>query len=228
MLFKMVSVNVYGFSYKNEERKKRMTRRFEVVGFPITWVEPVLSTDTRITAQDSGVRRNHSIMFNHLDMIAEFLKSDADYGVFCEDDIYISKSFHKDIYRAIEMYERNHLDVLLLGYLVTYKPITYNVHNEHTLIETPFTLHKVPKQMWGSQMYLMNRKTAEKMISELSNPETIWTEFSPDWAITKFGNAGAIYPMLAVEEGNVVTNDWGQINFHKECLKAHYVPENYF
>ena len=224
-----MSIEVFSFSYKNEARKGRMTRRFEVIGHPVTWVDPVLATDPRILV-DEPAKRPYAIMFNHIDMIHAFLtKSTAEYGIFCEDDIFIRKDFARTVQIAIDGYKRNNFDVLLLGYLTNYKPVKISTEGGHALKEVPFTFISVPDSLWGSQMYMMNRVAAQKVYDAIYDPELVkHTHFSPDWAITKFGNAAAIYPMLAVEEGAVATDHGGQINFHNECRAVNYDPKLHF
>lgn len=215
----MASIQVYSFSFNNPERKERMTERFNTVGHPVIWVDPVPLTDSRIGSED---KRTHAIMYNHLDMIAAFLAGDADYGIFCEDDIFIRRDFAKTVKIAIDGYERIGCDIMLLGYLPNYKAFTYAVHGNHTLVEPPFSFLSVYSELWGSQMYMLSREGAKKLYDACCEPSRVSGPFSPDWAITKFGKAVAIYPMLAVEEGIVVTDHWGQKNFHQTCLATNF------
>ena len=42
--------------------------------------------------------------------------------------------------------------------------------------------------------------------------------YSPDWIITKLtGSCAFVWPPLAIEEGEVATDDQGQKDFHKRC-----------
>ncbi len=224
----MASYRVYSFSFNNPKRKADMEERFSKVGIPIQWVEPVLKTDPRIPA-DSPNPRNHSIMLNHLDMIREFLKSDAEssgtaveFGIFCEDDIFIRKNFSKDIQVAIDAYNRLHLSVLLLGYLTNYKASETSTHWYHHPLETPFTFLSVGSDLWGSQMYMMDRAGAQKCLDLYGDYSKVTTHYNPDWTITKMPGGACIYPMLAVEAGIVATDHWGQINFHRACFETNY------
>lgn len=70
-----------------------MTERFSKEDLHLEFVDPVEITDARVFPAPANQRRTWSIMLNHLDMLKTFLESDADYGVFCEDDIYIRKNF---------------------------------------------------------------------------------------------------------------------------------------
>jgi hypothetical protein len=218
--------NVYSFSFNNPKRKADMDERFGKLGLPIHWVDPVPSTDLRITLSESP--RTHAIMLNHLDMIRAFLASDAEYGIFCEDDIHIRHTFTKDIQIAIDAYKRLNLSVLLLGYLTNYRVADTHVSENHSLLETPFVFTSVGSDLWGSQMYMMNRDKAQQCLELFADPTTVKTHYSPDWTITKMRNAGCIYPMLAVESGVVATDHWGQIQFHKSCFDINYNERDYF
>lgn len=218
----MASIQVYSFSFNNPERKARMEERFRSVGHPIQWVEPVPLTDPRIGSDD---KRTHAIMYNHLDMIKAFLSGSADYGIFCEDDIFIRRDFATSVKVAIDGYVRTQADIMLLGYLPNYKAVTYSVHGHHQLVEPAFAFISVYADLWGSQMYMLSRAGARALYDACCSPSRVSGPFSPDWAITKFGKAVAIYPMLAVEEGIVVTDHWGQKNFHQVCLNENYDAE---
>jgi len=198
-----------------------MTERFQTVGHPVTWVAPVLQTDPRV-ASVAEEKRLYSIMYNHLDMIAAFLAGTADYGIFCEDDIFIRRDFANSVRVAIDGYNRQGADVMLLGYLISYKPFTYNVHGYHSALEQPFAFLSVYPDLWGSQMYMMDRSSARRVLDSCSDPNKVSGPFSPDWVLTKFGKVVAIYPMLAIEEGIVVTDHAGQRNFHELCFQNNY------
>lgn len=216
----MDSVHVYCFSYNNPERFARMNERFNTAGFPIHWVDPVLSTDSRVAGVSEP--RVHAIMYNHIDMIRQFLASSASWGVFCEDDIYIRKDFAKTLRQAIDGYVRLDLDVLLLGYLIPYLPATTNIHSYHGVMEPTLNFLTYGNDLWGSQMYLLNRNAAQKILDTYGDHTRVEGPFSPDWTITKFGTRAALYPMLAVEEGIVCTDHVGQRQFHTQCTAANY------
>jgi hypothetical protein len=216
----MASIQVYSFSFNNPERKARMTERFNTVGHPVQWVAPVPITDPRIREDDD--KRCQAIMYNHLDMIAAFLASSADYGVFCEDDIFIRRDFATSLRIAIDGYKRLQADVMLLGYLLNYKAFNYSIIEYHSLLEQPFAFLSVYSELWGSQMYLCGRTQALRIWEACCSPSLINGPFSPDWTLTKYGKAVAIYPMLAVEEGVVATEHEGQRDFHHWCLAENY------
>ena len=220
----MEDVRVYSFSYNNPDRFVRMNERFKTLGISINWVYPVLTTDSRLT--DVYGSRVHAVMYSHLDMIRKFLSSSASWGVFCEDDIYIRNDFTKTLRQAINGYIRMELDVLLLGYLIPYSPITTNINECHSELEPTFSFLTYGDNLWGAQMYLLDRKAAQVLVDKYGNHTKVEgpfnSPFCSDWTITKFGKRAAIYPMLAVEEGYVNTEHEGQRAFHTICKALNY------
>jgi len=221
----MDDIHVYSFSYNNPERFARMNERFNTAGFPIHWVDPVLLTDSRLN--DVPGSRIHAIMYNHMDMIRQFLSSSASWGIFCEDDIYIRKDFAKTLRQAIDGYTRLELDVLLLGYLIPYAPVTSSTHGIHSMLEPTFSFITYCDDLWGSQMYLLDRKAAQVLMDKYGDHACVEGPYSPDWTLTKFGKRAAIYPMIAVEEGNVCTENEGQQTFHRDCIAVNYNADIY-
>ena len=198
---------VFGLSYSDDDRKARVTARFDLVGHPIHWVPGVPWTDKRLPEPSAAA----SIMLGHLDMIRTFLDGPAQYGIFCEDDILIRRDFNATLDLAISTYAQKGLDVLLLGYLTlkTFGP--------------EFTFHPVTHDTWGAQMYLLNRQAATAIHAAFSNPREV-TVFSADWTITKFGRAEFMYPMLAVEEGDSKAGHLDHLGYHAACHLANYDP----
>jgi len=202
-------------SYNNPERKERMTKRFEAVGLPVIWGIPVPPGDPRIPSN------SNSCMFGHLDMIKSFLDGSAEFGIFCEDDVYLRRDLKTSIQIAIDGYKRIKPDIMLLGYLANYKAATWCIHNHHP-VEPPFTFLSVYHDLWGAQMYMCDRRSAQAIWDQFHDPLTISGPFSIDWTFTKFGKSVAIYPMLAVEEGFIVGDHLGQIEFHRKCCEENY------
>jgi len=228
------SVNFYTFSYNNPIRENNMKRRFAKQNLNLNFVTPVEISDPRINSAPENQKRTWAIMWNHLDMVKQFLNSSAKFGIFCEDDIYIHKDLACLLPEVCASYQRLNLEILLLGYLIPYKPLTIDFHNGTEPVAQPYTYISYGDDMWGSQMYMLNRDTAEKFLSiytkhyaEQTLIDASITPFSPDWTLTKNGKRAAIYPMLAVEEGTVVTSHIGQINFHAQCNKIHFDPQIY-
>lgn len=227
-------INFYTFSFNNPGRKLRMAERFRKEGLNLEFVEPVENTDCRIFPAQNNQKRTWAIMFNHIDMLKTFLESDATYGIFCEDDIYIRKGFKNYIPNLIFGYEKYNLEILLLGYLLPHEVAEIKVNPEFKLLDSHLLFLKYTDDLWGSQMYMLNRITAEKFINKYTVEYALKSErnpnipyFSPDWTLTKTGVRAITVPMLAVEEGNVVTSHSGQASFHDRCTKFNYDPNLY-
>ena len=132
-----------------------------------------------------------------------------------------------DLKDIIENFNKLDLDILLLGYLLPVK-----MHNNYFKVKkmTGYNYHDYPNDLWGSQMYLINRRyanflltkyTIEFAINNLDKP------YSPDWTITKNCNRAIIYPMLALEEGDNKSNNISQNDFHRKCFENNYDPDIY-
>lgn len=217
---------IYCFSFGNPDRKDRLQKRFELAGLKCTFVEPTLSTDPQIKSPLQP--RNTAIMLDHLKMIRHFYEeTKAEQGIFCEDDIYIRKSIKDDLPNIVKNFTELNLDLLLLGYL-----LPFNLHSNFSnySLKSLYTYHSYPDDLWGAEMYMLSRKQAKYLLDKytiefaLKHPEI---PFASDWTITKEGNRAMIYPMLAVEEGQVNTDHQGQINYHRQCAKIQYDPRFY-
>ena len=220
------NVSIYVVNFKDEERKQRMTERFQKIGLDIYFTPPVYDSDPRI--EPMPYKRTCSIMQQHLDSISHFLEhTDTEYCIVCEDDIYISKHLKEHLPIIINNFNELELDLLLLGYLFPYSPHN-NWHfpilksNEH------YTFHGYPDDIWGSQMYMITRKHAKYLLETftiqfaLDNLEVV--HFNPDWTLTKRGKRAVIYPMLAVEEGATKNHHQEQDIFHLMCMQHNYNP----
>lgn len=229
-----MSVNFYTFSFRNPGRKQRMEERFKKEMLRLEFVEPVELTDSRVFPAPQNQKRTWAIMLNHLDMLKAFLESDAEYGVFCEDDIYIRKDLKSYLDTLIEGYNKYNLEILLIGYLLPHNAAEIKVHSDFKLYDSQLLFLKYTDDLWGSQMYMLNRETAENFLRQYTVEYALKSErnpnipyFSPDWTLTKVGRRAIVYPMLAVEEGNVVTSDSGQASFHQRCSSFNYNPDLY-
>ena len=146
--------------------------------------------------------------------------------------INVTKSYLPEL---IEAYNRRNLDILLLSYLTQVIPVGLFPERGFKSSETNLIYLEYEDSIWGAHMYMIDRKTAKKFIN-LYNVEyaknTLLTNdtpfFSPDWTLTKKGKRALVYPMMGIEEGQVATDDIGQIEFHKKCHKIHYDPLYYY
>ena len=228
----------YCLSYKNEERKSEMIRRFNQLNLDINFYDGVNFEDDRIRiplADNSGLKKCWSYTYGHFDMINKSLnETDKEYGVFCEDDIYLHKELANDIPMLIGDFKTMELDVLLIGYLTTYKIEDYYVgfNSKYNVgfNDRSRKYHNYPDELWGAQMYMISRTHAKRLIDKYYcgyaekslNSELHMTPFSSDWIITKDGNRALVYPMYAVEDGKTHYDHSGQETYHQQSFILNY------
>ena len=230
---------VYCLSYNNEERRKNMEYRFNTLSLNYFIYEGVSYSDNRIICEKE--KRVWSCMYGHLDMIKMFCDDETtQFGIFCEDDILIRSNFNENINNIINDFIVLDLDVLLLGYLVTFK-INKNINGfslksgSDKLTNNKYSYHNFEDYVWGTQMYMLSKSSAKKLLEKYNNNyalktinDNTLTPFSADWTITKDGNRALIYPCLAVETGaGHYSDDCPHGKFHKRCHEIQY-EENEF
>lgn len=225
-------VAFYYLSEIGSERDKRMINRFEIVKIPAKRVECVPRQWLEEKGYDNPA---YGCMWGHLKMLIEFLNnSDKEFGMFFENDVYISRSLPSDISFLCNRMKLYDLDILLTGYLIDYDPGNCNNSgNENVDIDT-IGFYQYDYDLWGSQSYIVTRKHAQYLVNKYTEDylkqtllDSTLTPFSADWTITKDGNKALVYPMYAVEEGNINALDIGHINFHKSCTAFNYKPHLY-
>ena len=236
-----MKVSFYCINFNDATRRRKMIERFSNHDIQVEFVNPVYTTDERLNVGDGDGndithhKRTWSIMLQHLDSIQHFVENtDNNYLILCEDDILISKNLMKDLPDIIDNFEELKLDILLLGYLIHFKLDKNQPHPEFPVIKDTdglYTYYGFPYHLWGSQMYLINRKHAMFLLNkydinyalaDLNRP------YNPDWTLTKDGVHAMIYPMLAVEEGVTKTDHAGQNSFHQFCFDVNYEEDMFF
>jgi hypothetical protein len=232
----------YCLSFQNPERKSAMENRFRNLGIDAFIYEGVTFDDERIEGRDihHHTKRTWSFTYGHFDLIREFyFNSDKEYGIFCEDDIFIRKDFVQHLPKIIENFDEMQLDLLLLGYLTQYV-IDENyggiyLKGPKSTEEHPFSYFNLPDSIWGAQMYMLSRSQAWELITKYSPPyadltitNASMTPFNSDWTITKEGNRALIYPMIALEDGKTSYLDGGQQNYHQECHHNNYEKDVFY
>jgi len=224
----MTNLPIYIINCHNESRKKRMIDRFKHVD-----LMPTFNCFTDI----SGIEQKYhmtltihdKVMLSHMNCIKKFYESNKPLGIICEDDIYIHKTLDKEIEKVTTFITNNQYDILLLGYLLNYKP-PYHYHNLITSFDK-YKVYDYNNQLWGLQMYMITRKHAKYLLDnfpiqwKFDNPKKAWAS---DWIISKNGKRAMIYPMLAVEEGDrICDNDSSQKRYHRECNRIQYNSKIY-
>ncbi len=223
----MIQIPIYVVNYKNEQRKQKMSKRFNDIELGLIFIDPVNVEDTRL--KYLPYKRTCAIMLQHLDSVRHFLeKTSYTHCIICEDDILIHKDFHNKLPAIIEKFDQLELDTLLLGYLLPFSYIPENHHFPVFLNDNNNTgsYYGYPDDIWGSQMYLISRKQADSLLTKFT-PEFALAHlddvhYNPDWTITKHGKRAILYPMMAVEEGVTNTDHEGQNDFHRNCFEQNY------
>jgi GR25 family glycosyltransferase involved in LPS biosynthesis len=228
-----MSVGIYCLSYNNPKRSEAIFQKFDKLRLSdrLTIYQGVGPSDVRMTNAGNQTRV-WSVMYGHLDMIRQFYESNYTYGIMCEDDILIRSDFHDNLGHIIADFEMMKLDVLLLGYLINRSLANRNTNQQS--IDSSFSYHDYPKDLWGTQMYMVSRTYAKYLLDTytpeyahdtLTNPAA--TPFSSDWTITKVGKKALVYPMFAIENNDDTTiehyrNDYGQRKYHRDCYVQNY------
>lgn len=233
-------VKCYCINYKDEKRREKMQKRWDLLNLDLKFIDPVETTDLRFDIvrekyPDRGLR-DWAIMMQHLDCLRDFVNLEYkineknEYVIICEDDIMVSKHLPNDLPEIIETYERLQLDVLLMGYLIPYKITDDNHYYPLKERNFKYSYHGYPGDIWGSQMYMVSRKHAEILLQKYTLEYAVYSSdepFSPDWTLTKYGNRSVIYPMIALEEGDTKCNWDTEIDYHQKCFKTHYVEREF-
>jgi len=230
---------IYCLSFNNPERKETMKRRFlEADIEDVIFGNGVNFEDDRIKGRDipDSTKRVWSCMYGHLDMINDFYQNtDKEFGIFCEDDICVRKNLKIYLPRIMFDFKCLNLDVLLLGYLVTFRVTDdhSNFQRRDVVVNNSiFKYYDFPNHVWGTQMYMLSRTSAKKILDKYYNgsnyaDQTIkddkMTPFSADWTLTKDGNRALITPIMVVEDNMCRYENNSQGTFHEDCHKAHYV-----
>lgn len=209
-----MDVPILCLSYNNPTRAARMQHRFHSIGMKRVTITPGV--------QDSN--RANSTMLGHLDMIRRFCEmEDAEYGVFCEDDLYIHKDLNTHLPTLVQECKSQNIDILLMGYLFMQntswimKPGYMDMPHLHKGAHCDY--YGYYDELWGSQMYMLSKKKAREFI-EKGPHDYVGTPYAVDWVLTKMGNRAITVPMYAVEDGTSQYDDIGQKRLHHSTFLA--------
>jgi len=230
-----MSVGFYAFSYKNPTRKANLEAQFQKENLPLIFTDPVENTDPRLAASPENVRRNWAIMWSHLDSIKTFTQSAHTHAVFSEDDLIIRRSLHTYINELTAAFDRRNLDIILLSYLTTSVPAGLVTAPSFKSSDRNLIYLEYDDSIWGAHMYMLSQASAQRLLNiytqayaEATITNNSLAPFSPDWTLTKSGKRALVYPLMGLEEGTVNTTHTGQIEFHRNCFKAHYDPAQFY
>lgn len=207
-----MNIPIYCLSYNNPVRCARMKNRFKSLEIDDVTFSPGMKDD--ISAR--------SIMLGHMDILRRFCeRDDAEYAVFCEDDIYIHKDLKTHLPIMVQECKVQNIDILLMGYLFR--------QNVSQIQRPGYTdiphLHKgeycdyfgFPDLIWGAQMYMLSKEKAREFVNK--DPHDYGEiPYAADWTLTKLGNRALTVPMYAVEDGTKHYDHDGQQILHHETF----------
>ena len=241
-------------SYPNEIRKRRMMAQWEALGLgEHVWMyEGIDLTDRRVRTvltdlpgRGDCVRRTFSITWGHMDMVQKFMyHSTAPYAIFCENDLCLSRTLHKDVKWTMEKMKAHDMEIVLMGFLnsMPKDAYSYTYGKHHASDDDPTaerTLYRYPDDYWGVQMYMISRAYARKLLDTftLDYVRRTWegdrsiATFSPDHTLSKLAahdKRAFLFPQAAIEDGTTMYEHGGQHNFHQASFYQYYTPERYF
>ncbi len=230
---------IYCLSFSQSERRHKMRQRFAELGLLdyVIFNQPISSDDRIIyyylqdrpgDYNNEGGRKCASCTLSHLASIKDFAKFGGKYGIFCEDDIHLRKTFIDDIAGIIRGLQQipagQEPKSILLGYLLNTYPVNSDVFSRRYTLGK-FEAYTCPSDVWGTQMFMLSRDAAVEIIAKYDKPfkDSVGTgAYGADWIYTKQNPRIMLYPMLAVEEGNVATTDIHQILYHRLTYDMHW------
>jgi GR25 family glycosyltransferase involved in LPS biosynthesis len=222
-------MNNIGFYCLNfyENKREEIKKRFDYLNIDCLFYKGVQFSDERIINDEH--KKTSSYTLGQIDMIQMFLNSDYEFGIFCEDDIYINKELITSLPTICNDFKNLNLDILLLGYLLPFKINIYNpqfklLHNNDNL-----SYYTYNDDLWGAQMYMYSKKQAKYIIEKYNNSEYLKNKnmydipFSSDFILTKDGtNRALITPIMAIEDNSNVIDDYYQNEYHKNCFNCNF------
>ena len=219
----------------NEGRCNNMKKYFNKLKLSCIFYAGVDFEDIRIRnfEIDEDTKHVWSRMYGHLDMIYDFYHNKCEeFGVFCEDDIYLHKDLKKVLKKILFDFKILNLDILLLSYLVPFKITkdTIDFPLKHTITTSSiYKYHDYPDYIQGGKMYILSKTQAKTMLDKYySNyaEKTIYDKnkiiFSVDSTIIKEGNRALISPILAIIDNKNMCKNLEQQNFNTNCFYIHF------
>jgi GR25 family glycosyltransferase involved in LPS biosynthesis len=217
-------MNNIGFYCLNfyENKRPEIKKRFDYLNIDCFFYKGVSFLDERI--QKYEYKKVASNIIGHIDMIKKFLNSDYEFGIFCEDDIYINKELINHLPNICDDFKKLNLDILLLGYLLSFKINDYNPHFKLLHNNNNLSYYTYNDELWGTQMYMYSKKQAKYIVEKYNNDyNNTEVPFSADFILTKDGtNRALITPIMAIEDNSNVIDDYYQNEYHKNCFNCNF------
>ena len=225
---------LYCLCYQAPGRAAIMRNRFHQLGFAEN--EAIITRGVEYSAGNSQ-DRTVGMMLGHLAMIRQFYEdpSEPEYGIFCENDVYIHRDIKARIPQMIQDFDELGLDILLMGFLFAYPQHDLNIrlHDNCDILKkgTFYSYYEYYEKVWGSQMYMISRKHAKYFLDKYtleiakspSSPD--FPPFAADWTLTKDGKRALIWPMAAVEDGTQNYGDSWQNRTHHHTFLGNITSE---
>lgn len=178
-----------------------------------------------------------SCMAGHLAALEQFSNSPEPVAVVMEDDVMLRRDYARHIPMITAAFNSANLDVLMLGYLWPF-PARYEIQGSwmpelFPQKITPFAFFGYPDDIWGAQMYMINRSHAQNIIAgygvhtgyeQRSLADSTMIPWSPDWIITKTGHRALSVPMLGIEEGVPSGGDEFTHDYRAKTFESNYDP----
>jgi hypothetical protein len=223
-----------------------MKYRFDTLGLKFSFVESKDAHDPSIMPPIDVIQKANelgrwiphawSCIHGHFDILEQFLATGEEVCIVCEDDILLRRDFAYELPVIKANFDRQILDILLLGYLTETDEPARVVHNK-PLKSPAFSYHAYDSEwgLWGTQMYMIRRSYAQMLVKQFG-PNTDYKinallnseiEFwIADCIITKMGNRAFISPQMAVEEGTAGIPH--QQPTHTNSYQLNYDPNIHF
>lgn len=221
---------IYVLSFNNKEREERMRRRFSELNMDVNFY-CLKENDPRVDYLiKNGVTKDEfkilGNFYNMIKIMEDFYNnSTKELIVIFEDDVFLKKTLKEDLLHVSKVMLELNLDVLLIGYLLDNVPSHYKFNFiRNDAYDNQY--YNYPDDLWGTQGFILTRKQAKFIIDRYTVERRLdknrTEEFAADWIFTKLGKRAFVYPPLVVEEGQINSNHWGQIQYHKRCREFLY------
>jgi hypothetical protein len=217
---------IYVVNYRDEKRRQNMIRRLNAVlpGASVHFSPGLSGDDTLLDDARSANQpaRTWATMLDHLANIRHFYESGDKYALFCEDDLIVYRDLGNLLPMVYDDAANTGLDLVLLSALYLQAPGLSKVLPDSAsshLGTHGHQYYQYDDEMWGAHMYILSRPYAHDLLQTYTLEWALANTHRPycsDWIITKVAfHRAAIFPPLGVEEGDVKTDDLGQIQFHR-------------
>lgn len=179
-----------------------------------------------------------SCMHGHMAALEHFSNTAEPTAIVIEDDVLLRKDYAQHIGMITAAFWGASLDVLMLSYLWPF-PARYDIQGSwmpelFPQKITPFAFFGYPDDIWGTQMYMLNRQHAQHVVAgygahtgyeQRAASDKTLKPWAADWIITKTGHRALSVPMLGLEEGKPTRGDDFEHNYRAKTFTSNYLPD---